>query len=388
MYFNPELLKELTRKLAAEGKIEREFNAPPQDLREFFKLCDLMAQMKDERGRVYLPIAGGTYQFQIMNNSIGAMNAFAQESLDENMDCWASNDETFVGVLKGRMKFDDKRVQKFMQLYREVAKRLPPGWNGLSRDDAVMQFLQWRSVFIATGSWDGMTLKKQAEESVRPFKVGVSHFPLMQPNDPEYGELAWGRPYENPGVGFPFAITKQCKYPDVALDFLRFLSSVKGNEELNRIILWIPVNKAAQKAEELKAFEPNYSGPHGGWSLNMGGKSQTVNEQINPLLYLGEDSKGKPVNVDDWSRLMSEQWLKAAVIDYEQRDETMRDQLPAKESVSGLMRAKMMNATEDQWRQYYRRRYIGSMGDLLNATREIARRQRQLIEAREKGELP
>jgi raffinose/stachyose/melibiose transport system substrate-binding protein len=389
LYFNRALLKQVTAELARQGKLPAALDTPPTDLRKFFELCDLIGTTTDERGRPYYPIAGGKYQFSIMNWSIiEPLTASLMDIIDESHDCSANNDETFFALCEGRLKFTDPRLQKIMQLSRELARRFPPGWNGLTRDDAVMQFVQWRSVFIATGSWDGLTLKEQARMGVRPFEVGISQFPKASPDDPQWGDIAWGRYYERSETEFAFALTKACKHPDIALDFLRFVTSRKGNEELNRKIMWIPVIKGADMAEDLRAFEPLYDGVSRGWNPEMGGKSQIVIGQTTPLLQLGEDAAGRPFGIKDWTERMLTEWLPAAVLDFEQRDDTLRDNLRAKETVSALLRAKMLSAPSEQWFSYYKQRYTASVRELVSAPREIAHCQHRLREAREKGLLP
>jgi raffinose/stachyose/melibiose transport system substrate-binding protein len=386
LYYNKELLSSLSRKLFEQGKISRPLQEPPQDFREFLKLCDLIHEMKDESGRVYLPIAGSQYQYGIMNwQIVDPLSSVLLKELDTNFDCFASSDETFMAIAQGKLSFNDPRIKKVVTLSAELAKRFPPGWKGLSRDEGVMQFVQWRSVFIATGSWDGSTLIEQARMSRHPFEVGISRFPVVKKSDPEYGDISWGRPYEYSGMGFPFALTKACKHPEVALDFMRFLTSRKNNEEFNNKIGWIPVIKGAQPSGFLSAFKPNFYGVKSGWQLGLGNKSQTVRAQTDPLLQLGEDTTGKPYCTDDWCRDMSEKWLNAAVVDFEQRDEGMRDNLPAKETVVALLRSKMLLKNNPKLIDYYQKRYFGAVWDPLNAPRGISELQKKVAEARKEG---
>jgi ABC-type glycerol-3-phosphate transport system substrate-binding protein len=384
LFYNKRLLQTLSSKLAAEGKIPKPLDAPPEDLREFFKLCDLMRKMEYAPGKPYLPIAGGSYQFGMMNgNIVDPLTTNLLPDVDENMDFNPGNDETLMAMIQKKISFDDPRVYKVMQLSAELASRFPAGYTGLNRDDGVMQFVQERSVFIATGSWDGSTLREQAKMAEHPFDVGISRFPYVHKNDPECGDLAWGRPYENVGMSFPFALTKTCKHPEIALDFLRFITSKKGNEEFNQRIGWIPVIKGAVPATFLNDFKPNLYGVRSGWAASMGNKSTTVLDQTNPLLLLGEDTRGEPYNIDRWRKDMGEKWLPAAVEDFELRDETLRDALPAKETVAALLRARMLMGDEPQ--SYFRTRYLGACGDPMNAPRGIAYWQKRLREAREKG---
>ena len=384
LFYNKNLLLKLTTQLAKDGKLPGPLEKPPEDARKFLELCDLIRAMKDDRGRAYLPIAGGQYQFGMMNGNIAdPLTAGLLADVDENMDLYPGNDETLMAVLEKRVTFDDPRLYRVMEISAEIAKRFPPGYTGLNRDDGVMQFVQQRSVFIATGSWDGSTLREQARQAEPQFELGIVRFPIVQKSDPQWGDLAWGRPYENPGMGFPFAMTKNCKHPEVALDFLRYLTSRKGNEEFNQRIGWIPVIKGAKPATFLEDFKPMLYGIKSGWTPNMGNKSQTLIDQTNPQLLLGEDSRGRPFGIDRWRSEMTEKWLPSAVIDFEQRDETLRDKLPATETVSCLLRARMLMG--DEPREYFSTRYFDASWNPLTAPRGIAYWQTRLKEARKRG---
>ena len=115
----------------------------------------------------------------------------------------------------------------------------------------------------------------------------------------------------------------------------------------------------------------------------MGGKSQDFLDKTNPLLFLGEDNQGKPYGIERWRKDMSESWLPKAVTDFEQRDEAMRDGLPAKETVVALLRARMLMGEEPK--DYYSTRYLGAISDPLTAPRGIAYWQKRLRDARARG---
>jgi len=389
MFYNAELLEKLTASLARAGKWPRAIDKPPEDLREFLQLCDAIHELKDERGRSYLPIAASAYQMNILWGSMmEPLTGLVQDDVDENQDGWPSNDETFFTIIQGRVKFDDPRILKIMKLTRELTKRFQQGWKGLSRDDAVLLFIQQRSVFTATGSWDGMTLKAQAESAPMPFTVKIAQFPTVSPKDPEWADLAWGRNSEWRGTAFPFGLTKNSKHPELVLDFLRFATAQKMNEELNRVVGWIPAIQGAKPSEYLDAFAPNIDGPRKGWDLNLGGRSQTVVDQVNPLAQLGQDEKGQPFTEQDWAARMKKDWIPAAIADFEQRDEVERDYLKSKETTAALMRAKMILGAGTPIGDYYQKRYLGYFGEPLDSPRRIARWQYRLREARQKGLVP
>lgn len=388
LYFNRNLLRTVTQRLVDAGKIPKMLDEPPNNLDDFLALCDRIGELKDDDGRSFLPIAGSKYQFDMMNGNIVApqTTVFLKE-VDRNFDGIASADETLFAFLEGKLSFEDPRIKKIMTLSSELAKRFPPGWNGLLRDDGVMQFLQWRSVFIVTGSWDGGMLIEQARTAKHSFAVGITQFPVAKSIDPA---VMGRRPYEQPAMGFPFGLTKTCKHPDVALDFLRFLTAQKNNQELNEKIGWIPCILGAKPSGFMSAFEPNFYGIRSGLAFNLGGQSFKTFEQITQLLQIGEDPQGRPYGIEDWCRDMPAKWLPAAVIDYEQRDETGRDMLPAQEAAAALLRATMLLKNKPDppaMIGYYDRLYYFALSDLVNESPmwQIVESQRLLADTREKG---
>ncbi|HEY3319725.1 MAG TPA: extracellular solute-binding protein [Planctomycetota bacterium] len=407
MFYNRELLKKLTGRLAASGKWPRQIEEPPEDLREFLKLCDAMSELKDDQGQPYMPLAGSAYQSNILvTNMVEPLTGAMMEKIDDNIDGTPTNDETFLGFLLSRLKFEDPTMLKIMGLQREITKRFQPGWRGLNRDDAVGLFIQQRCVFIASGSWDGMTLKAQAESAPKRFEVFIAPFPMLFPNDPEWGDIAFGRVYDKPTMGFSFGLTKVSKHPELALDFLRFATSQKVNEEMNAEIGWIPAIKGAKPSPYLAAFTPNFDGPRKGLEPIMGGRSDIVYQQVQALLLLNQDEKGQPFSVQDWAKRMRAEWIPAAMSDFEQRDETERDALKSKEALAAILRAKLIMCKASQKpaetgtgsqqlteaargtlsaSECYQSMYADYVVMVVDAPRVIARWQLQLAEARQKG---
>jgi raffinose/stachyose/melibiose transport system substrate-binding protein len=372
IFYNKPLLKRLTAQLAREGKIPAALDEPPVDLRAFLKLCDLIMECKDERGRNYMSLAGSKYQMYFMYRMIiEPLTNVLLDKVDYNIDGEASNVETFFAALQGRLNFNDPQVLKIGAIWREIAKRYQRGWNGLDRNDAVQLFVRQQCLFFATGSWDASTLKVQAESAERPFNVGIARFPVISPDDPEWGALAWGPGYEKPSTAFPFGIPSQSPNRELALDFLRFITTRENNQALNDAIEWIPVIKGAEPKALLKAFEPTFEGMHAGWDLEMGSRSKTFTDQVEPLMQIGEDDKGKPFTILDWAERMEKEWVETAGRDFEKRDEDERDGLRNKDALAASLRAKMLMASPEN-KDYHTRRYFGYVNTPLESQKYIA----------------
>jgi len=278
VFYNRDLLQELTG-----------LDEAPEDYREFLKVCELIRSRKDPDGKAYTPIAGSKYHLALWDSMMFDPLTFGlYRDADYNRDAKVSIDEMYTAFKTGNVDFDHPSIRAKFQMLREVTDYFQAGYTGLTRDEAVFLFAQQRAVFMATGTWDARSLVVQAEGE---FEIGVMNFPLPSPEDPVYGEALEGPRYEKPEGGFPFAINRNCKHPEVALDFLLFLASQEQNEELNRIIGWIPSVTGTELDPMLSAFEPNLEGVFRNLELNLGGESwvKWVQEysmyQVNRISY-------------------------------------------------------------------------------------------------------
>ena len=247
VFYNKDLLRKLTG-----------LDEAPHDYRAFIRACEAIRGRTDERGRPYTPITSSGYHAGMWDSFMSAPLTYgAVRRVDFNRDGVVATDELFAGFKTGQIGFDFPPFAARFRMLRQLTDQFQAGFTGLGRDEAVFLFAQQRAVFISTGTWDAGSLVEQARGV---FEVGIMDFPIPSRDDPEFGAMVQGPVYENPGSGLPFAITRTCKHPEVALDFLRFLGSREGNEELNRIIGWIPVIEGTSVSPLVQAFEPHLEG--------------------------------------------------------------------------------------------------------------------------------
>jgi len=120
---------------------------------------------------------------------------------------------------------------------------------------AAFLFVQGNAGMIATGSWDSMSLFKQAK-----FDVGIIDFQLPAKGEP-WGEYISGKSNEAGTSGAAsYGVYKYSKNRETAVDFLRFLTSQKYNELFNRKTEWIPVVLGAYPSERMMPFMPDPRG--------------------------------------------------------------------------------------------------------------------------------
>jgi len=273
--YNRDLLRKLTGR-----------TTPPQNYREFLAVCEQIRQHRDERGRPYVPITASNYHIGMWDSTMCEPLTFAAlRKLDFNRDGFVGIDEFFAGIATHRVGFDFPPFAARYQMLSELIPFMPAGFTGLGRDEAVFLFAQQRSVFITSGTWDAQSLREQARGT---FDAGVMDFPLPAKDDPEFGQILEGPVYDRTFIGMPFVITRTCKHPEVAVDFLQFLSSQRGNAEFNQHIGWIPSVRGAAMPATLAGFEPHLEGVYGAMPMTLSGDTTVKWQQLLALFMINQ----------------------------------------------------------------------------------------------------
>lgn len=277
IFYNKDSLKKLTG-----------LDEPPADFRGFLAVCETIKSRKTPRGTPYIPIASSAYHFGMWDGRMcDSLTFSAIRRADFNRDGAVGNDELFVAFKTGRIDLGFPPFQARLRMVRHLTDQFQSGFTGLGRDEAVFLFIQQRAVFITTGTWDAGALAEQARSV---FELGIMDYPIPSRDDPEFGTIIEGPVYERPTSSFPFGITRSCPHPDVAIDFLRFIGSQAGNQELNRMIGWIPAIKDTQMPPMLQAFSPHLEGIYSAMPLTLGGDSITKWGQLYDLFKVNQIS--------------------------------------------------------------------------------------------------
>jgi len=277
IFYNKDLLRRLTGLKVA-----------PHNYREFLEACRKIKSQVDDRGKPYTPIAGSAYHVGMWDGMMSDPLTYgALRRADFNHDGAVGNDELFVGFKTGLIDFSFPPYEAKFRMLRELTDQFQTGFTGLGRDEAVFLFAQQRAVFISTGTWDAGSLYEQARGV---FEMGIMDFPVPAGDDPEFGRISEGPVYERPASSFSFVITRTCKHPEAALDFLRFLGSQRGNEELNRIIGWIPAIQGTRVSDMLEPFDPHLEGIFGYMPVTLGGETIIKWQQLYSLYQVNQIS--------------------------------------------------------------------------------------------------
>jgi ABC-type glycerol-3-phosphate transport system substrate-binding protein len=277
IFYNRDLYEELT------GATE-----PPREYRAFLRACELIERRSAERGRPVTPVAASAYHIDMWDQRLFDPITYGLvRRADFNHDGMVGNDELFAAFRSGAVSFESPEVEARFKMIREVTRHFQHGFTGLTRDDAVFLFAQQRAVFISTGTWDVQSLADQAQDQ---FRVGVMDFPFPTADDPEYGRFVAGPVFDNSTTGFRFGVTRRSKHPEIAEDFLLFAASRDKNEQLNRIIGWIPAVRGTKVPPILGEFRPQTQGVYDAFKINLGGETWVKWLQLRSLYLVGQVS--------------------------------------------------------------------------------------------------
>ncbi len=332
IFYNKDLLKKLTG-----------LETCPTNYRDFLTVCEKIKSQKDPTGKPYTPIAGSKYHLPMWETYLCDVVTYPLlKRLDFNHDNAISMDEMFLALKTGYVDANNPGFKARFQMIRQITDQFQSGWMGLGRDEAVFLFAQQKAVFLSTGTWDAMSLREQAEGR---FEIRVMDFPLPTRDDPEFGSNVAGPIYEKPTVGFQFGVTRTCKNQDVAIDFLFFLASRKYNEQLNKIIGWIPETKGCKLDPLLSAFQPHLDGitpPFNAASFNIGGETWIKWLQCYSLFQV------KKTDYEGMMKEFLEFYVKNGLQDYQEQVRNARRGFQKNEQMTAGVRDLAMNETADQ----------------------------------------
>lgn len=251
----------------------------PPDLGTFFEVCRRITEYGKTQPEPILPIAGSDYVANIFRDrysQMGTWKLLEPQDLDEGGS--ASMGERFLAFATGQIDLEtDPCIADTHKLLYEISRHFNPGFMNAKREDSVFMFAQGRAAMMATGSWEAGTLHKQVEGM---FGILIFDFPTPAPGQ-RYSNIIEHRISEA-GIraGFPLALTKFTKHPDLAVDFLHFLTSRRINEWLNQQFRWFPAVRGARMDPLLQAFEPKVEGVYKVFEPHLGGDSNLTYQQL------------------------------------------------------------------------------------------------------------
>lgn len=275
LFCNRELLREIT----GATRVPQTFG----DLRKIFAQLDAY-NLRSGRPPV-MALAGARdnnewlLQYLLMDTTLGL-----NFSLDDPGALALANRQLLAAYLEGRWRWSRPEVKAGLELMREIARHMKPGFQQLSRDEATREFLHGDALFIFTGTWDATSLRRLAS-----FNIDALRFPQPTPDDPVVGRYLIGRFADGGGVtAMAMHLNKASPHRAEALDFMRFMTSVEGAQLFTDRSGWLPATTNVRIAPEIESF----TSPQDGYALCnpyvIIGSNVTLQYTRHMHLYLGE----------------------------------------------------------------------------------------------------
>ncbi len=263
---------------------------PPATYDEFLALFPRIDDYNVRTGSRLLPIAGSKLNAGMLISALlqNQTQRLVQEKI-AGPTLRVTSQEIGLRFLRGEWTLADPGYTDALTIAREVALHMPPGFSQLGREEATFYFVQGKALMITTGSWDSPSFRTQVG-----FDLDVFDIPLPTREHPRYGKNLLGHSSEAEiAGGLSFGITRQTPQFDVALDFLRFLTSHPGNTEFARLSGWLPSVIGVEPSAEMIPFKPHTDGYVPGFDFNfsyIGANAQRITDSTTDRLYSPEGS--------------------------------------------------------------------------------------------------
>lgn len=253
-------ITETTLRLFCNVKLMREIVGDvvvPKNFDDLRKILNQVRAFSERTGRKISGLAGSRDNTRAIAEAVfvGPILGVAQRN-DEGGTLYLYNRQMLGDYLRGKWRYSDPDVTAGLQLVREVTNSMKPGFLQLRRDDAMLEFLRGEALFFFYGTWDATSLRQLASFEIQPMK-------LMQamPDDPEVGQYVIGLGGEGIGeTSLGMYLNKGSRHQAEALDFLRFLTSVPGNQLFTDHSLWLPAVNGVVVPEPIRNFRDYQEG--------------------------------------------------------------------------------------------------------------------------------
>lgn len=247
---------------------------PPRTFAEFQQICERAARWAEAQQRPLFPVAVSreTAPF-VLEPLMRSQTQRLTRELARVPRRLTHSGEVLLAYRAGEWGTDHPQFVSSLEIVQAMARHLPPGFLQLAREDAAFQFLQGRALMIVAGAWD---MAGYAELS--DFEVGAFRLPMPAAGEGAFGRHVIGVEAERGfGIYGPLGITQYSRHPEVALDFLRFLTSYPGNRIYSHRSGWMPLVVQVPPPEGMEAFQPRSEGVPGGFNLlAMPGETRRV----------------------------------------------------------------------------------------------------------------
>lgn len=304
----------------------------PKNYVDFVALCEAVRNFADLSGEALVPIAGSKYNAPfILERLFESQSQAVVPAIDVYNELLHTVIYIRTGFLKRKWTLRDKPIRDGFQMMREVGRYMQPGFSQLGRQDATFRFAQERAAMIATTSADAPSFRAQIEGR---FEIGAFPVPLPSPSHPRYGPNTKGSITEAETSPYgPFGIVNfhPVESRETAIDFLRFLTSMKMSEIFVERTGWLPAIEGIDLPEHVKPFQPVMDGYPAGFKFTqMGGAELQGIIKSNLYRLWREDG-----SVDEFLDVIEDDLYPALVRDLRKANKEVTESVRRQDSLVG-----------------------------------------------------
>ena len=225
----------------------------PDTLTEWLDDCKKMKEYGIKTERPIIPIGVRGFDKGTLGQLFGNYNSQLNTDLSDTGSPYGygvTPGDLFHQINNGEL--DKKRLLEPVEVVTELGQYFADGFPAIDLEQTKYLFFSGNVGFFIDGTWNAFSMIQNA-----PFRVGVIQIPMLDKKHP-LGGKAFGRITElGSGIGGRFGIPKKTKQFDLALDFLRFLTSWKVNQlVMVEHCKWMSSLKEVEYEGIMKTFEP------------------------------------------------------------------------------------------------------------------------------------
>jgi raffinose/stachyose/melibiose transport system substrate-binding protein len=226
----------------------------------------------------------------------------------------ADRRELYSHWTSGRWSLAHPAFDAVFAHWQHLAEGFQPGFVQAQRDDALHLFVHRHAIFLPATNRDFFSVKASAG-----FPIAVVRLPVPDFESPEVAPWALGPVAEMASpVSAVFGLTRMSRHPEVAIDFLRYLTSSGVHAELVRRCRWLPVVNGVAPDPALVPFLPLERGYPPGINLWIGAETgRVLDTNLHELVGRGS-REGRfaqaivpaygPAFARDHERFVAERW--------------------------------------------------------------------------------
>jgi len=256
IFYNVDLLREITGQ-----------SAPPRTFEELLSLGQKVRAFSARTRRPIQPLVC-SYGITLMDDLFRSQTQRLASQMNPGLSLPPIQVDTmdfFLGYLNHQWSLDHPGIRGGAELMRQVGDVLPPGFLQLTREQSMFYFAQGRALMFMGWSSDATGIQRQVS-----FPIGAFRNPVPEPGPTGFGANMVGPNAE--GALFTYgtlAIPLSSPHPEVALDFLRFLTSQPEDRKFARISGSLPVIVGIEPEGFVKDLAPDNRGYPSGPTLSL-----------------------------------------------------------------------------------------------------------------------